>query len=370
MPLFGQQMLGLMDHLGDREGGAGRHLVGRQRDTRGRRRRAGPRPGDADRDARARQRPPRLRHRLHPAPGLADFRRADIAGGRDAWPTSCPGAGPLLGQMLLDWVGQDPKPSASVLQGLFFGRTAPPRSERRTLKSPGTGDRPPARSDPPVLGLRHARAGAAARAARRGLIDPGAADLARAAHGRDRHVRRRVLGRSAPPQRKAAQARDREPQRRWGDPAPPPIGVASRHGPRGLSPASRRRISARRGGGLALAVFGRTVLKRLILIERDLSKPVEPVWCDLEFRLALLGPGEIDTYLAYRPERTRYESDAALRARLGVLRGVDRRPDRLGLPGTNTERLGLRTSAAGSRSLGTRPTPTTPTRRPHCAGKA
>jgi pimeloyl-ACP methyl ester carboxylesterase len=38
-----------------------------------------------------------------------------------------------LGDMLLDWVSQDPKPSASVLQGLFFGRVAPPGSERRQL---------------------------------------------------------------------------------------------------------------------------------------------------------------------------------------------------------------------------------------------
>lgn len=47
-----------------------------------------------------------------------------------------PRRGPLLGQMMLDWMSQDPKPSASVLQGLFFGRTAPPRSERRTLEPP------------------------------------------------------------------------------------------------------------------------------------------------------------------------------------------------------------------------------------------
>jgi pimeloyl-ACP methyl ester carboxylesterase len=39
-----------------------------------------------------------------------------------------------LGDMLLDWVSQDPKPSASVLQGLFFGRAAPPRTERRKMK--------------------------------------------------------------------------------------------------------------------------------------------------------------------------------------------------------------------------------------------
>jgi pimeloyl-ACP methyl ester carboxylesterase len=42
----------------------------------------------------------------------------------------------LLVDMLLDWISQDPKPSASVLQGLFFGRTAPPREERRELDQP------------------------------------------------------------------------------------------------------------------------------------------------------------------------------------------------------------------------------------------
>lgn len=48
--------------------------------------------------------------------------------------TLVPRRGPLLGRMLLDWVSQDPKPSASVLQGLFFGRTAPPGTERRTFE--------------------------------------------------------------------------------------------------------------------------------------------------------------------------------------------------------------------------------------------
>jgi pimeloyl-ACP methyl ester carboxylesterase len=47
-----------------------------------------------------------------------------------------PRRGPLLGKMLLDWFSQDPKPSASVLQGLFFGRVAPPREVRRTLEAP------------------------------------------------------------------------------------------------------------------------------------------------------------------------------------------------------------------------------------------
>jgi pimeloyl-ACP methyl ester carboxylesterase len=35
----------------------------------------------------------------------------------------------------LDWAGQDPKPSGAYLQGLFFGRTAPPRSERAKIET-------------------------------------------------------------------------------------------------------------------------------------------------------------------------------------------------------------------------------------------
>src|SRR4051794_40155022 len=38
--------------------------------------------------------------------------------------------------ILLDWIRQDPGPSGAVLQGLFFGRTAPPREERRTFAAP------------------------------------------------------------------------------------------------------------------------------------------------------------------------------------------------------------------------------------------
>jgi pimeloyl-ACP methyl ester carboxylesterase len=47
-----------------------------------------------------------------------------------------PRTGSLLPDMMLDWVSQDPKPSASVLQGLFFGRVAPPTEERRALTQP------------------------------------------------------------------------------------------------------------------------------------------------------------------------------------------------------------------------------------------
>jgi pimeloyl-ACP methyl ester carboxylesterase len=35
----------------------------------------------------------------------------------------------------LDWISRDPAPSAAVLQGLFFGRTAPPRSERGRIET-------------------------------------------------------------------------------------------------------------------------------------------------------------------------------------------------------------------------------------------
>jgi pimeloyl-ACP methyl ester carboxylesterase len=38
--------------------------------------------------------------------------------------------------ILLDTIRQDPKPSASLIQGLFFGRTAPHRSERRRIDVP------------------------------------------------------------------------------------------------------------------------------------------------------------------------------------------------------------------------------------------
>ena len=38
--------------------------------------------------------------------------------------------------IFLDWVSQDPAPSAAVLQGLFFGRTAPHRTERKTFEAP------------------------------------------------------------------------------------------------------------------------------------------------------------------------------------------------------------------------------------------
>jgi pimeloyl-ACP methyl ester carboxylesterase len=43
---------------------------------------------------------------------------------------------PWQADILLDWVRQDPEPSAAVFQGLFFGRIAPPRAERVKLQTP------------------------------------------------------------------------------------------------------------------------------------------------------------------------------------------------------------------------------------------
>jgi hypothetical protein len=43
---------------------------------------------------------------------------------------------PFLLELGLDAVAQDPGPSAAVLQGIIFGRTAPHRSERRAFQAP------------------------------------------------------------------------------------------------------------------------------------------------------------------------------------------------------------------------------------------
>src|SRR3954466_6173742 len=44
--------------------------------------------------------------------------------------------GPFWADVVLDTLRQRPAPSAAVLQGLFFGRVAPHRSERRTFQAP------------------------------------------------------------------------------------------------------------------------------------------------------------------------------------------------------------------------------------------
>jgi pimeloyl-ACP methyl ester carboxylesterase len=46
------------------------------------------------------------------------------------------GRGPWLADVALDTIRQDPAPSAAVLHGLFFGRTAPHKNLRRQLRAP------------------------------------------------------------------------------------------------------------------------------------------------------------------------------------------------------------------------------------------
>ncbi len=101
---------------------------------------------------------------------------------------------PFLTQIGLDWISQDPGPSASVLAGLLYGRVAPDHNQRAHLPDPGAGHRPPARPAAPTFGRRHARLRAPQRPADRCHVHPRAARQARAAHAQDRRLRRRVLG--------------------------------------------------------------------------------------------------------------------------------------------------------------------------------
>ena len=56
-----------------------------------------------------------------------------ISAAARAFPTK---RGPFWADVALDTIRQDPAPSAAVLHGLFFGRVAPHRSERRTFRAP------------------------------------------------------------------------------------------------------------------------------------------------------------------------------------------------------------------------------------------
>ncbi len=44
---------------------------------------------------------------------------------------------PALLDLGVDWLTQDPEPGGALIQGLFFGRIAPHRTERRTFEMPG-----------------------------------------------------------------------------------------------------------------------------------------------------------------------------------------------------------------------------------------
>ena len=43
---------------------------------------------------------------------------------------------PFMAQVGLDWISQDPAPSASVLSGILYGRVAPDHNERVTFRAP------------------------------------------------------------------------------------------------------------------------------------------------------------------------------------------------------------------------------------------
>ena len=154
MTFFGEQVVGLLDHLGvDQAVIAGTSLganIALEVCALGAR--AGARHGH--RDARARQRAARLRAGLHAADDRADARRARDARRLVADPAGPRRGGPELVQIFLDTLRQDPAPSAAVLQGLFFGRVAPHRSIRADVHAAGAGHRPPARPGPPVQRLR------------------------------------------------------------------------------------------------------------------------------------------------------------------------------------------------------------------------
>ena len=100
---------------------------------------------------------------------------------------------PWQADILLDWVRQDPEPSAAVFQGLFFDRIAPPREERREIETPAL-----------VIGHQYdiihpfSDAGMLASELPNGRLLAGpladrAARRAAAADRRDRDLRRRVL---------------------------------------------------------------------------------------------------------------------------------------------------------------------------------
>jgi pimeloyl-ACP methyl ester carboxylesterase len=136
MPLFGEQMIAVLDHLEVEEGVLGGTSLG----------------ANATLEAAAFA-PERIRGMIIEMPVLDNALVAcaiaftplllaltfgervmgAVARGARLVPG---GRGPWLVDVALDTIRQDPGPSAAVLQGLFFGRTAPPKALRRTLRAP------------------------------------------------------------------------------------------------------------------------------------------------------------------------------------------------------------------------------------------
>jgi pimeloyl-ACP methyl ester carboxylesterase len=134
MPIFGDQVVGLLDHLGVEEVVVGGTSLG----------------ANVTLDVMTKV-PERLRGTIIEMPVLDNARLgcaiaftpllvyltfgAPVARfiGRGA--QLLPRGTHYLIDSALDWISQDPGPSSAVLQGLFFGRIAPPRSERALLET-------------------------------------------------------------------------------------------------------------------------------------------------------------------------------------------------------------------------------------------
>ena len=145
------------------------------------------------------------------------------------------GVGPLLADVGLDTIRQDPAPSAAVLHGLFFGRTAPHKTLRAHDRGAGARHRPRARPRPPLQRLRRARRRAAERPPRAGQLDPRAAPQPRAADRRDRRLPRHLLEGPAP--------------RRCVARAPRRLGFRIAHGPSSRGEGAPAPGAHRAGGG-------------------------------------------------------------------------------------------------------------------------
>jgi pimeloyl-ACP methyl ester carboxylesterase len=122
MPFFGQQMIALLDHLELEEAVLGGTSLG----------------ANATLEA-AVHAPERVRGMIVEMPVLDNALTFGepvmrlVARGARLIPS---GAAPELADLGLDTIRQDPGPSAAVLHGLFFGRTAPHKSERRQIAAP------------------------------------------------------------------------------------------------------------------------------------------------------------------------------------------------------------------------------------------
>jgi pimeloyl-ACP methyl ester carboxylesterase len=136
MPFFGQQMIALLDHLGVDEAVLGGTSLG----------------ANATLEA-AVHAPERVRGMVVEMPVLDNALlgcaiaftplMAALSFGEPVMRLAAraarqipSGAGPLLADISLDAIRQEPAPSAAVLHGLFFGRTAPHKALRRTLAAP------------------------------------------------------------------------------------------------------------------------------------------------------------------------------------------------------------------------------------------